>query len=266
MASINLRELVMDHKQLSLLELILFIIIAFTILLFVGSCPQKLRINVKKAQAFNNLKNIVISMQDYASSDTKFQRMPYPIAKGSSESLPAWGEIKDCWSPEIVKLLFKTQFLVKGNEGILVSMGVTGGEYEPLELSEDLEAGGNINKMRWETDAELHFHVYCEPNLTNQASGDLIMGITYDQPDINNSLFIGEGWIIFNMDGSGGWKKRKLYGQYDFDNPNDKLVDTIAKKSKQTLRKVFGVNGGGGSTELIGLRSDSKKYKAFVRE
>ena len=249
----------------------------FTLIAILGPIVQRFTTNCGgRAQNFNNLKNLVLSMQDYASSDTKFSRMPYPVAFNPSNNLPKWGETKECWSPEIVKLLFKNHTLAKGNENILVSTGVTGDIYDPMLLSEDMDAKGDVNKMRWESDAELHFHVFCYPKLTNAASGNMVMGISYDQPDINNCLFKGEGWIVFFMDGSGGWKKRKLFGHYDFDYSADKLVRTISAGAglkavkkldpKASLREVFGVNGNGGSTELIGSKSTSAFYISFVEE
>ena len=217
-----------------------------------------------------------MAMESYSSSDIRFRRMPYPIPKGSVDKLPNWGESRDCWSPEIIKLLFKTGYLLKGEEENLVSGFKYGWNGKPMLLSEDIEAKGNVGKMRWKTNSELHFHIYCAPNLTDAVSGNMIIGITYDQPNINDCLFDGEGWSIIRLDGSGGFKKRKFYGQYDFNNKGNSLLDTIAKTKglkemqsldpKATLRKVFGVNGNGGSTEIIGRRSSSAIYNSFVEE
>ncbi|PCJ62075.1 MAG: hypothetical protein COA79_05145 [Planctomycetota bacterium] len=265
----------MKRKNFSVIELMVVIVVIMILIALVGPMIQKLLINAKRAQSFNNLKNLVIAMQDYASSDTKKSRMPYPIQKGSA-TMFAWGADSGCWSPEIVKLLFKSHNLAKGNEGILVSTGVTGGEYEPMFLSEDTAAGGNANKMRWEEDSELHYHVFCGKSLTNAASGNMVMGISYDQPDINNCLFSGQGWIVFFMDGSGGWKKRKQFGSYDFEHTTDKLVNTIGGgagltavkvfDSAAALRTIFGSNGNGGSTEVIGSKSTSAFFRGFVEE
>ncbi|PCJ62073.1 MAG: hypothetical protein COA79_05135 [Planctomycetota bacterium] len=266
----------MSKSNFTLFQLVIVFIILVSLILLIGPMIQNLMKNARRTASFRNLKNVVIAMQDYASADVQFNQMPYPVVFDSSKPLPKWGETKECWSPDIIKLLFKNKQLVKGNEGILLTSGIVGSGYKSMLLSEDLEAVGDHEKMRWKINAKLQHHVYCEPGLTNAASGNIIMGITYDQPDINNCVHQGKGWLIFFMDGSGGYKKRRYYGEYDFKDKIKKIVPVIAhyvalkkiKKhdAKATLRKVFGVNGNGGSTEIIGRKSDSVFYKSFVEE
>lgn len=263
----------MKTTSLHAATLILSIVVIFTLMLLVYYSFKPLPLTSKKQECFIKLRQITMAMMSYSSSDVRFRRMPYPVPKGSVDMLPKWGESRDCWSPEVIKLLFKTGYLLKGDEKNLVSGFEYGRSGKPMLLSEDIKAKGNVSKMRWKTNSELHFHIYCAPNLTDAVSGNMIIGITYDQPNINDCLFDGEGWSIVRLDGSGGFKKRKFYGQYDFDNKGNNLLDSMAKTKglkamhaidpKATLKKVFGVNGNGGSTEIIGCKSSSVVFKVY---
>lgn len=261
--------------RFSILEMMVVIVIILILMGMIMPILAKVRDKAKKTKSMAAAKSIGLLMIMYGEDDSKNNKMPYPLQKGTD--LKAWGNSKECWSTSVAELMFKTRYMKKGEEGQLKSAGLTGADYEPMKLEDDKTKSSD--HAYWNPETTLDYHLYCDKNLTSNVSGKFVLVISYDNDDIRNCQFNGDGWVAFFADNSTDFIQRAKYKEYKLEeDPPVISVDAVEGAITGTgviLRKdiaadkggpgTFGANKGGGSTELIGKRDSDEVYKKLVK-
>ncbi len=254
--------------RFSILEMMVVIAIILILISIVMPILGVVQAKAKKTKTFAAVKSIGLIMISYAEDDTRANKMPYPLPRGSEKP---WGNTKDCWSTSVAELLFSLKFMRLGEEGQLKSAGTTGSAYLPMTLNDT-----TINKNKfWAPETTLDYHLYCEKTLTSNVSGKLILVATYDNDDIRQCQFEGGGWVVFFADKTTEWVARANLRDYDPDaaTPIVSLaaVDSVIPLTAPNVwRKAMtpdtGAWGnGGGSTEIMGKRDTDEQYKKLIR-
>ena len=231
----------------------------------------------KRIYGMSTIKSIGLIMVAYAEDDVKDFKMPYPLPNGYEK---VWGNSKDCWSTSVIEMLFKQKYMRKGEESQLISSGATGTNYVSMSLNNDATPAADGNNKFWVKDTKLDFHLYCDKDLTSNATGKLVLVATYDNDDIRDCQFEGDGWVVFYADKTTEYIKRSTIHQFDTTSKTKPIVSVNDVEGSITRKGIilrkdipisdggpgnFGHMLGGGSTELMGKRDTDAIYKALVR-
>jgi hypothetical protein len=256
----------------SLLETFTVAFIVLTLAIIIMTFMKKAPDNSKKRNAMASAMSIGLIMTAYAEDDIKDFKMPYPLPNGYEK---VWGNSKDCWSTSVIEMLFKQKYMRKGDERELLSKG-NRGKTKSMYLND----ATSFKNEFWEKNTALDFQVYCDKDLTSNATGKLVLVATYDNDDIRDCQFEGDGWVVFYADKSVEYVKRSTIYQYGTTSKMTTVVSVNDVEGSITgkgivLRKDipvseggpgnFGRMLGGGSTELMGKRDTDAIYKALVR-
>lgn len=254
--------------RFSILEMMVVIAIILILISIVMPILNVVQAKAKRTKTFAAVKSIGLIMISYAEDDTRANKMPYPLPRGSEKP---WGNSKACWSTTVAELLFSLKYMRLGEEGQLKSAGTTGSAYEPMTLDDN-----TINKNKfWGPQTTLDYHLYCEKTLTSNVSGKFILVATYDNDDIRQCQFEGAGWVVFYADKTTEFVSRANFRDYDPDAATpivslDAVDTVISLTAPATWRKAMapdvGAWGkGGGSTEIMGRKDTDEQYKKLIR-
>lgn len=207
-------------------------------------------------------------MTSYAEDDIKNYKMPYPLPQGKEK---VWGNSKECWSTSVVELLFQNKYCLKGEEHQFLNLI----KDKPAQYKSMILNDNTIHKNTyWNKGAKLDFHLFCDKDLTSKAKENIILVATYDNENINDCQFNGEGWAVFFTNKTTEFIKRKRRNEYVAPISSVNYIEgTKLGKSFEIRKRIpiskggpgtFGMGFGGDSTELMGKKATDVAYIELV--